>query len=130
MVTAANCFRWLAERTGYAPSGDARCLASVLPSGRVAGMVVLDGWTPAAASMHVALEAPAACRGLLRESFRYLFLQAGREVARGEVRAGNVRSLGLARHLGFREVYRVQGGWTAGEDVVGLEMRRHECRWL
>lgn len=129
-VRASSDFGWLRERTGYAPSADARGLMATFEDGRPAGMVVCDGWTPGAVWMHVAVETPGACRGLLRAAFTYVFEEAGRELALGQVRAANRKSLSLAQHLGFEVVGRLKDGWAPGEDVVLLAMRRETCRWL
>jgi RimJ/RimL family protein N-acetyltransferase len=121
--------RWLTERTGYQPGGDFRGIVAE-SGGAIRGLVGFDRWTPNAVSMHVAVDSPAGCRGLLRAAFGYAFLETGRTLVRGEVRASNVRALALDKHLGFREVYRVEGGWAPGEDLILLEMRRDECRWI
>lgn len=119
----------LTQRTGYAPGGGFRGIVSEV-GGRVVGLVGFDGWTPNAVWMHVAVDSPGACRELLRAAFFYAFFETGRSVALGLVRGGNGRILRLAQHLGFRETGRIRDGWAAGEDVVLLEMRRHECRWI
>lgn len=131
MVRAATLeeFRWLTERTGYEPGAGFRAIVQEA-GGRLLGLVGFDGWTPGAVWMHVATEAPGACRGLLRAAFRYAFEEAGRRVALGMVRASNKRSLRLAERLGFREVGRLREAWAPGEDMVLLEMRREECRWI
>lgn len=128
-VTTQEARAWLTERTGYVPGGDFRSLVAVDSHGRVRGLVGFDRWTPNAVHMHVALDAPAAGRALLRAAFAEAFSE-GRALARGEVRAGNFRSIALAAHLGFREAHRIRDGWAKGEDMVLFEMRREECRWL
>lgn len=120
---------WLAERTGYVPGGDFRTLVALREDGSTAGVVGFDRWTPGSVHMHIALESPAAGRLLLRPAFAEAF-SGGRTLAAGLVRGGNVRSLALAKHLGFREAYRMRDGWAPGEDMVLFEMRRAECRWL
>lgn len=119
----------MTQRTGYIPGGGFRAIVAA-NGPAIAAMVGFDGWTESAAHMHVAVDRPGACRGLLRAAFRYLFEQCGRVLARGEVRASNHRSRTLALHLGFRPVGRVTDGWAVGEDLVQFEMRRHECRWI
>jgi hypothetical protein len=127
-VTHHAAAHWLADRTGYSPGPDFRCLVSI-GAGGVRGVVGFDGWTPNSVHMHVALDTPIAARELLRPSFAEAFAN-GRTLALGVVRAGNARILRLIRHLGFREAYRMKDGWAVGEDVVLFEMRREECRWL
>lgn len=122
-------FSHLTERTGYVPGSGFRGIVADA-GGRVVGFVGFDGWTPGAVWMHVTVDAPGACRGLLRAAFSYAFEETGRTVALGSVRAGNAASLRLAQRLGFRECGRLRDAWAPGEDVVLLEMRRESCRWL
>lgn len=121
---------WLIDRTGYDPPPGFRGVVAVGRDGRIRGLIGFDRWTPASACMHVAVDSPGACRGLLRSSFSYLFQDAGRSLARAEVRASNAASLEATKRVGFREVFRTPDGWSAGEDLVHFEMRRDECRWL
>lgn len=118
-------FAWFNERTGYVLPANARGLAVGAPP---RAMVAFDGWKPNSACAHVAIEAPGACRQLLTEAFRYAFAAVGVLVAM--IRANNRRSIRLARHLGFTEQHRIRDGWQVGEDLLVLEMRRAECRWL
>lgn len=122
-------FAYLTERTGYVPGSGFRAIVQEV-GGRVVGLVGFDGWTPGAVWMHVAVDVPGACRGLLRESFCYAFEQAGRSLALGMVRASNAPSRRLAERLGFSECGRLRDAWSVGEDVVLLEMRREDCRWI
>jgi RimJ/RimL family protein N-acetyltransferase len=122
--------KWLAERTQCALTDDFRAIEAVDSSGAIRGMVGYGGWMPNSVQMHIALDTAVAFRALLYPAFDYVFEQAARGVALGVIPACNTRSLALAKHAGFREVYRVREGWAAGSDVVLLEMRREECRWL
>jgi L-amino acid N-acyltransferase YncA len=96
----------------------------------VLGMVGFDRWTENAAEMHVACSSIGAVRALLRPAFSYLFEETGRRIALGTVSGNNAQALKFDRHLGFREVHRVKDGHSAGVDIVFLEMRREECRWI
>lgn len=118
-------FAWFQVRTGYLLPANARGLAVGEPP---RAMVAFDGWKPNSACAHVSIEAPGACRHLLTEAFRYAFAAVGVLVAM--IRANNLRSIRLARHLGFRDTHRVRDGWQVGEDLLVLEMRREGCRWL
>ena len=121
---------WLVSRTAYDPPPGFCGLVAVGEDGAIRGLIGFDRWTPSSACMHAAIDVPAACRGLLREAFTYLFRDTGRAVARAEVRAGNERSMRATAHLGFQETSRVVDGWAPGEDLVLFELRRGDCRWM
>lgn len=129
-VAPPGDLQWLVERTGMWPSAAFRALEAVDESGRIRGMVGYDTWMKSTCFMHVALDSPMAVRCLVRPAFTSLFEDAGYEVAMGLTRASNIAALTLARHLGFREVYRIRDGWQPGEDLVVSEMRKVACRWL
>ena len=116
---------WFEQRTGYVLPSNTRGLAVGTPP-RAA--VLFDGWTPNSARIHVAIDAPGACRRLLAEAFRWVFSVVGVLVA--NIRAGNARSVRLAQRVGFTETHQVRDGWQVGEPVLVLEMRREQCRWL
>ena len=122
-------FVWLKDRTECALSPTFRAILAEDNTG-IRGMVGFDGWTANAAQMHVCLESPGALRALLRPAFSYLFHEAGRNIALGLVPSHNDAALRFDKHIGFRETYRVKDGWAPGDDMVLLEMRRDECRWL
>lgn len=123
-------FIWLQQRTSCGMTDGFRAIKCVDESGRIRGMVGYDGWTENACQCHMAVDSPTAWRALVRPAFEYPFQQAGRRVIIGLIPAGNARSVHLAKRLGLRETYRVRDGWALGEDLVVLEMRREECRWL
>ncbi len=128
-------FAWLVERTSCAITPGFRAIEAVDDEGRILGMVGFDGWwgepgQGGSVQMHVAIEKPIAVRRLAPAAFDYVFRQAGKDVAIGVVPAHNRRALEFDLHLGFREVHRVRDGWARGDDVVLLEMRRDDCRFL
>lgn len=123
-------FAWIRERTGCGVGPNFRALEAVAEDGRIRGMVGFDGWWGNAAQMHVAIESPGALRALLLPAFDYLFNFSGKSIALGVVPAHNKRALRFDKHIGFREVYRVRDGWAAGDDMVFLELRKEDCRWL
>lgn len=129
-VAPPEHFPWLLERTGLWPSPGLRALEAVDELGQVRGMVGYDTWMRSTCFMHVAIEQPIAIRCLLRPAFSSLFEDAGYSVAMGLTRASNAPALRLARHLGFREAYRIRDGWQPGEDLIISELRKEDCRWL
>lgn len=122
--------KWLEERVGVELSSSARAIAAVNAAGQVRGMVAYDGWTDSSAQVHVAADAPAAWRALVRPMFQYPFLQGGRTVLIALVRASNKRSLRLAMGLGAEVVCRIRDAAAVGEDLVVVQMRREGCHWI
>jgi RimJ/RimL family protein N-acetyltransferase len=123
-------FVFLAGRIGLALREDFRAIEAVDDYGRIHAMVGYDNWTTNCAEMHCVLDTPAGARRILRPAFEYLFGQQGRRIALARVCADNPRALKLDLHLGFREVHRIRDGRKDGVDLVLLEMRREECRFL
>ncbi len=121
---------WLAQRTGFAPTAGCRGISAIDAQGRLRGVVGFDGWTETSAQMHIAVEAPAAVRALLRPAFSYLFEQSRKHIALGLVPSHNAKAVAFDRHVGFREAYRIRDGWDVGDDLIIFEMRKDECRWL
>lgn len=113
----------------HTPRTPCKAIEAVDGQGRVRGRIGYNDWTPSSVRMHVALDGVAASRALLRPAFQYPFLQCGRRVVWGLVPDGSP-SLRLALHAGFREAHRIRDGWAPGVDLVHVEMRREDCRWI
>lgn len=120
-------FVWLQERTGCVLTSDFRAL-EVLSGERILGMVGYCNWTPGAVESHMAVETPIAWRSLLPHVFAYPF--ETRITMLAVIPSHNSHSLKLTRHFGFRETHRVRDGWAQNDDLILLELRREECRFL
>lgn len=131
-VTAGHseAFEWVQARTGCVLTPNARAIEARDASGRIRGVVAYDHWTVNAVQAHMAVDAPVVWRSLLPSVFEYPFLEAGKGLLLGVIPDGNKRSINMTKRLGFREAHRVVDGWAVGEDLVVMEMRRHDCRWL
>jgi hypothetical protein len=122
--------QWFSEHVGIPLTDMARGIAAVRDDGAIRAMCVFDMWTRNAAYGHLAVIEPIAVRQLMRWAFRWFFLETGKGVLLGSVRASNAKALRLNKHLGFREAHRVKDGTKEGEDMILMEMRREECKWL
>ncbi len=122
-------FGWVCSRVGHSPSVIFSALEAVDAGGRIVGMVGFDHWTPGSVQMCVAIESPHVLRNI-RAAFDHAFVEKGRRVAIAFVSAANTTALKLYAHLGFRESHRISDGLDDGVDLVLVEMRREECRWL
>ena len=79
---------------------------------------------------HMVVDTPIAWRSLLPWVFTYPFVEAARTVLLGIIRSNNERSRAMARALGFTETHTVRDGYSQGVDLVFVEMRREQCRYL
>jgi RimJ/RimL family protein N-acetyltransferase len=128
-------FGWLSERIGGQFTSAFRAIEAVdSATGQVVGMVGYDNWTKNSVQIHVALDSPLALRALVLRhdapAFAYPFLQAGMGVLIGSVSSKNTRALALNKRLGFRQTHVIADGFAPGEDIILMEMRKEECRWL
>jgi hypothetical protein len=126
----AQDFRWLQARTSCALTTDFTALKAVDSAGRIRGMVGFCNNTESATQAHMAVDAPIVWRSLLPAAMHYVFEQCRKDILLGAIPSGNARSIRLAQSAGLREVHRVRDGWAKGEDLVLLELRREECRFL
>lgn len=122
-------YAWLVEKTGCVLTSDFRAIEAVDSAGAIRGMVGYCNWAKNSVVVHIALGAGAG-RALLKPGFSYPFEEADRRVLIGFVSAGNQMALRLDKHLGFREVARIREGHSDGKDLVILELRREDCRFL
>lgn len=129
-VAPPDHYGWIAERAHLTIGPTLQALEAVNAEGRIVGMVAYDSPTPNSVYMHVALDHPAAARHLIIPAFKGAFVGLDKKIVYGTVLSNNTRALALDLHLGFREVARLRDAWSPGVDVIFLEMRRENCRWL
>jgi hypothetical protein len=122
-------YPWIAQRADLNIGPGFRAMEAI-DGERILGMVAFDGWQVNSCCMHVALEAPIAARRLLYPAFRYAFVLEGKGVVVGAVLSTNEKAIALNRHLGFSEVARGRDWCARGVDLVWMEMRRENCRWI
>lgn len=121
---------FIVSRTSCALTSGARAIKAVDNHGHIRGMVAYDGWTEAAVFAHMAVDTPIAWRALLPACFEYPFIECGRRVLCGVIPAHNTASWGMAKHLGFRVAHAIKDGWAQGDDLLLLELRREDCRFV
>lgn len=123
---------FMAERgVELCPSDDLRMICHGNKDGEIDAVVAYNGFTHRICSMHVVGDGGKWIdRELLRVCFDYVFNQCNRIAVYGHVASDNAAALKLDTHLGFNEVYRIGDAVKDGVDMVILEMRRENCRWL
>jgi len=137
IVSPTNAEQWqtmaqfLREHANVQPSLDLR-MVGWLSEGQLVIVVGFNAWIGSVCQIHMAFDrnwhfAP---RQLLREVFRYAFIDAKREMLIGIVNSKNERAMRMDLHLGFTEVTRLPGLHDDGGDIVVLGMRKDQCRYL
>lgn len=112
-------------------SEDFQAIGRLSPNTRgLIGVVAYNGFCGNVCSMHIAGDGNWVSREFIRAAFEYPFVQLKLAAIVAPVAATNNKALRFDKHFGFREVHRVQDGWENGVDLVLLEMKREECRWL
>lgn len=110
-------------------SEDLRMIGRV-EHGQLIGVVAYNGFCGRVCQMHVAGDGNFVSREFLRAAFHYPFVQLELTAVMGVVAANNKRAIRFDGHVGFREVYRVQSGWADGVDLMLLELKREDCKYI
>lgn len=122
-------YGWLAERNHLWLPTDFRALEAVDENGAIRGMGGFMYWTPNSVQTTIYVDSPAALRALVRPFFSYPFEDCGRGVLLALVPSHSPVLL-IAMRAGFAAVHRIADGFQVGDDMLLLEMRRENCRWL
>ena len=100
-------------------------------SGKIAGIVVMDSWTPSGCQTHFAIENPMCIRaGLFREVAIHIHVTCGRRYIFGLIPANNDKAHKFDLKMGFKEVARVPEGYDIGVDYIVVRLAKEENRWL
>lgn len=94
------------------------------------GVVAYNGFCGNICSMHMAGDGNWVSRDFIKMAFDYPFNQLGLKAILAPVAATNTKALKFDKHIGFHEIHRLPDGWDDGVDLVLLEMRREDCRYL
>lgn len=93
--------------------------------------VILDSWTPNGCQAHIIIQNPLILRhGFLEECFDFVFNVSGRGVINGVVKSDNEKALRFDKHIGFEETHRIKDGFDKGIDLIFVEIRKENCRWI
>ncbi len=94
----------------------------------VIGAVVCDSWTVTSCQCHIIIKHRAALRaGIVQEVADYVFNVAGKIKIYGTVPADNEAALKLDKHIGFKEICRLEEAYDWGIDYVLMELKREDC---
>ena len=100
-------------------------------SGELLAAGVADTFSYTGCQVHMLIKNPLILRHKWLEAvFGYIFETCNRHVIVGLVPGDNKKAIKLNKHVGYKEVYRIKGGFNVGVDYVIMEMRREDCRWI
>jgi len=112
-------------------SADTRGIVAMEDDHRIhAGIVLFDQFTENSCTAHISITNPMALRGLHIEAFKYAFNQLDKSMILGPVESDNKKALKLNAHFGFTEVARIKDAYADGVDLVLLQMKREDCKYL
>lgn len=103
---------------------------TALKDGQISAVCLLDNWTLNSCIGHLWIDDPIVTRrGFLEEICGFVF-GSGREVILGFVPSDNEKALKFNAHLGFKELFRIKDGYKRGVDIVAIELRKSNCRYI
>lgn len=123
---------WVAAKIGNKTPWHAYTTIGIGRDGQIVGGAVIDNYILSArCSVHCAgSRGNWLNRQFLRAVFDYIFGQLKCNVVMNMVDSTNIASLKFTAHIGFTEVYRLNGGGKNGCDGVIFEMQKTDCRWI
>ena len=89
-----------------------------------------DGWTHNSCTVHHAIQKPMALRGLFREFANYVFHFGDKKMMIGIVESNHKEALRLNKHIGFKEIYRIENCYADGVDQIIMQLMKEDCRFL
>ena len=131
-LTEASEWDWVWERAHPLQCKDSQGIVAYEDTtGKIAGIVIMDSWTPSGCQAHFAIDNPICIRrGLFSEVAHHVHTVAGRKYIFGLVPANNEHAYKFDLKMGFKEVARIPDGYGEGIDYIVVRMSREENRWL
>jgi len=100
-------------------------------TGSILCAAIFDNWTSTSVQVHQVIRNPFVIRhGFFAEVSKYVYVTCDRAIMYGLVRASNKKALKLDLNIGFTEVARLKDAVMFGEDMVILELRKEDCKFL
>ena len=100
-------------------------------TGAIAGIVIMDSWTPSGCQTHFAIDNPICIRrGLFREVALHIHVVCERPYIFGLIPANNEYAHKFDLKMGFREVARIPEGYDIGVDYIVVRLAKEDNRWL
>lgn len=124
-------WQWVQINLPIAWTSDTKGIVAENEEGERLGAAICDQWTWTSVTVHQIILAPMILRhGFFEEVAEYVYVHADRAIMYGLVPSDNKRALKLNKNIGFTEVARLKDAVNFGIDMVILELRKNDCRFL
>lgn len=121
-------YDWIAQRSGLVRVADFVGIAREL-DGEIVAAAGYDHHQDASCSFHIAALPQGINRTFLWKLFEVPFRQWNYSVLLGIIQSGNVKSLNLARRLGFEQFSTLPGAHPSGS-LDFFRLYATDCHWL
>jgi len=124
-------WQWIFDRAHPLRTIDTQGIVAYDGKGEIAGIVIMDSWTPSGCQTHFAIDNPMCIRaGLFQQVAIHIHHTADRKYIFGLIPADNEKAHKFDLKMGFKEVARVPDGYGEGVDYIVVRMSREENPWL
>ena len=131
-LTEQSEWDWVLERANPMQVKDTQgIVAYENTTGEIAGIVIMDSWTPSGCQAHFAIDNPICIRrGLFREVAIHIHIACNRRYIFGLIPANNSKAYEFDLKMGFEEVARIPEGYDIGVDYIVVRLAKESNRWL
>jgi len=124
-----RCIAWMAAQTDK-PCSDMVSMIGLERNGELIAVAGYNCFNGKSCQMHMTIKRGAyVTRNFVWFVCYYPFVQIGLELIIGILPEDNADIIKLAKHAGFEEKYRVDGGHPDG-DLLLCTMKKQDCRFL
>ena len=122
----------VSEALGVPLSQDLKGLSVVdEETGELFAAALFNSWTKTSVCVHQYIKNPFVLKhGFYELIAEYVYVHNGRAIMYGVVPSTNEKALKVDKNIGFEEVARLKDAVDFGVDMVVLELRKENCRFL
>jgi len=120
----------LYERAFVQPSNDLRALLWYSKKGTIDWVVGYNNWIGKTVQMHVVSLGEYNPKSMVYAAYEYPFNKWGVSIIFGVINSLNISSINLAVKAGFIEKERWEKMHDNGGDIVLMEMKKENCKWI
>jgi len=131
-MTEEHEWQWVLKRANPMLVKDTQGIVAYEDTtGVIAGVVIMDSWTPSGCQTHFAIDNPICIRrGLFREVAHHIHVVCDRRYIFGLIPANNKKAHAFDLKMGFEEVARIPEGYGIGIDYIVVRLAKEDNRWL